>query len=62
MKRSGKWEIGMDGENGSNPVTVPSPAGWVKGLALGLTVTLLFSEGLYVSISGLVIVFLELVL
>ena len=49
-------------ESGLGPVTVTSPGEWAKTLAFGLTATLLFSVGLYICISGLVIAFLALVL
>ncbi len=63
--RFGKlWVRGIveSGEGGLHPVIVTSPGEWVQTLAIGLTVMLLFSVGLYICISGLVIAFLALVL
>ena len=60
--RSGIRRIGNSSEFSLDSGSVISPGGWAKALALGFTATLLFSLGLYIGISGLVIVFLELVL
>lgn len=58
----GRRGFGESSENGLDPVNASSPGEWVKTLALGVTAMLLFSLGLYISISGLVIAFLALVL
>ncbi len=60
--RSEIRRIGNSSEFSLDSGSVTSPGGWAKALALGFTATLLFSVGLYIGISGLVIVFLELIL
>ena len=57
--RLGVQRIGKSSENGLDLVGLGD---WVKALALGLTATLLFSLGLYILISGMLIVFLTFVL
>lgn len=54
--------IGRSSGYGLDSKLVTSIGIWVKALALGFTATLLFSVGLYIGISGLVVVFLELIL
>jgi hypothetical protein len=62
MKRPVKRGMGVTGDNSLSSMTFVSPGGWVRALALGIVVSTLFSVGLYLSISGLVVVFLALVL
>jgi len=53
--------MGESGDNTLDSMMLTSPGGWVRELALGFAVTALFSVGLYLSISGLVVIFLALV-
>jgi hypothetical protein len=62
MKRSAKWGMGVSGDNSPHSTIFASPDGWVRALALGFAVTTLFSVGLYLGVSGLVVIFLALVL
>ena len=57
----GKRGIVESSENGLGPA-IASPDEFLKDLAIGVIATLLFSLGLYICISGLVIAFLGLVL
>ena len=62
MNRSAERQMRVTSDNGLDSTMVSSPGGRVRELALGFAVTALFSVGLYLGISGLVVAFLTLVL
>lgn len=59
---SGIQNLDPNGEISLAGTDATSPREFAKAILVGLSATLLFSVGLYVVISGLVVVFLQFVL